>query len=121
MCRIFGKAVATAFVGISNIPMVKVEIHSFSIYIKKVSIKTFSRSCSKFQFTVFEFIWIQYICTFCLVYHLKDWTYLGKVISVLWSRTCFLACKFSRKTATKFQKCVCVMLFQKFVTDYRLE
>ena len=22
--------------------------------------------------SVFEFIWIQYICKFCLVYHLKD-------------------------------------------------
>ena len=31
----FGKAVATAFVAISNIPMVKVEIHCFSIYLFK--------------------------------------------------------------------------------------
>ena len=37
--------------------------------IKKISTKTFSRSCSRLQFTVFEFIWIQYICKFCLVYH----------------------------------------------------
>ena len=34
--------------------------------------KTFIRSCSRPQFTVFEFISIQYICKFCLVYHLKD-------------------------------------------------
>ena len=27
-------------------------------------------------------------------------------------------CKFSRKAAIKFQKCFCVTLFQKFVTDY---
>ena len=39
--------------------------------IKKV-LKTFIRSCSRPQFTVFEFIWIQYICKFCLVYHLKN-------------------------------------------------
>ena len=29
---------------------------------------------------------------------------------------CFLVCKFSRKTAIKFQKCFCVTLSQKFVT-----
>ena len=34
---------------------------------------------------------------------------------------CFLACKFSRKTAFKFQKYFCVTLFQKFVTDCHLE
>ena len=33
----------------------------------------------------------------------------------------FLACKFSRKTAIKFQKRFCVTLFQKFITDYHLE
>ena len=33
----------------------------------------------------------------------------------------FLACKFSRKTAFKFQKCFRVMLFQEFVTDYYFE
>ena len=41
---VFGKVVATAFVGISKISMVKVEIHSFSIYKvshKKVSVKNF--------------------------------------------------------------------------------
>ena len=51
---------------------------------KKVSIKTFSWSCSRLQFSVFEFIWIQYICKFCLVYHLKDlgasrWQFFGDV------------------------------------------
>ena len=30
------------------------------------------------------------------------------------------ACKFSRRTAIKFQKCLCVTLFGKFVTDYHL-
>ena len=39
---------------------------------KKVSIKTFVLTCSLLEFTVFEFIWIQYICKFCSVYHLKD-------------------------------------------------
>ena len=38
---------------------------------KKVSIITFCRSCSRRQLTAFEFICIQYICKFCLVYHLK--------------------------------------------------
>ena len=33
---------------------------------------------------------------------------------------CFLAYKFRRKTAVKFQKCFCVTLFQKVVTDYHL-
>ena len=33
----------------------------------------------------------------------------------------FLACKFSRKTAIKFQNCFYVTLFQKFVTDCHLE
>ena len=33
----------------------------------------------------------------------------------------FLAFKFSRKTAIKFQKCFCVTLFQEFVTDSHLE
>ena len=37
----------------------------------KKGIDKFIRSCSRPQFTVFEFIWIQYICKFCLVYHLK--------------------------------------------------
>ena len=32
----------------------------------------FGASCSRLQFTVFEFIWIQYICKLCLVHHLKD-------------------------------------------------
>ena len=44
----------------------------YRVFQKNVSIKTFSRSCSRLQFTVFEYIWIQYICKFCLVYHLKD-------------------------------------------------
>ena len=39
---------------------------------KKVSIKTFIQGCSRPQYKFFEFIWIQYICKFCLVYHLKD-------------------------------------------------
>ena len=29
-------------------------------------------TCSLLQFIVFEFIWIQYICKFCFVYHLMD-------------------------------------------------
>ena len=36
----------------------------------KVLIKTFILTSSLLQFTVFEFIWIQYVCKFCLVYHL---------------------------------------------------
>ena len=36
---------------------------------KKVSIKDFY---SLLQFTVFDFIWIQYVRKFCLVYHLID-------------------------------------------------
>ena len=46
----FGKDLATAFVGISKVPMVKVEIHSFSIYRvshKKVSIKNFQSELLK--------------------------------------------------------------------------
>ena len=39
---------------------------------KGIHKKTFNRTCSRLQFTVFEFIWIQYICKFCLVYHLID-------------------------------------------------
>ena len=39
-----------------------------------------------------------------------------KVTAVFRRRTCFLACKFSRKKAIKFQKCFCVTLFQEFVT-----
>ena len=39
---------------------------------KGIDKKTFIRSCSQLQFTVFEFIWIQYICKFCAVFHLKD-------------------------------------------------
>ena len=38
---------------------------------KKVLIKAFILTCSLLQFTVFEFIWIQYIYKFCLVYHLN--------------------------------------------------
>ena len=34
---------------------------------------------------------------------------------------CFLAFKFSREEAIKFQKCFCVTLFQEFVTEYHLE
>ena len=39
---------------------------------KKVSIKNFYSELLKAQFTVFKFIWIQYICKFCLVYNLKN-------------------------------------------------
>ena len=57
---------------------------------KKVWIKTFILTCSLLQFTVFEFIWNQYICKFCLVYH--------KICSqsngwVRWSNFTF-ACRF---------------------------
>ena len=44
--------------------------------------------------------------------------HLGKVIAVFRRRMCFLAFKFGRKTAVKFQKCFCVTLFQEFVTEY---
>ena len=47
----------------------------------------------------------------------KIWAHLGKVNSSFSETDVFLACKFSRKTAIKFQKCFCVTLFQKFVTD----
>ena len=47
--------------------------------------------------------------------------YLGKVIAVFRRRMYFLAFKFGRKTAIKFQKCFGVTLFQEFVTDYHLE
>ena len=39
---------------------------------KKGIDNNFIRSCSRPQFTVFEFIWIQYICKSCFVYHLKN-------------------------------------------------
>ena len=49
----------------------------------------------------------------------------GHICAKLWQffvKVCvILAFKFNRKTATKFQKCFCVTLFQEFVTDYYLE
>ena len=66
--------------------------------IKEVLIKTFNWICSGLQFTVFEFIWIQYICKFCLVYHLID---LVKLQQFFGDVCVFQACKFSRKTAIK--------------------
>ena len=51
--------------------------------------KTFIRSCSRLQFTVFEFIWIQYICKFCLVFHLKDLDASRQVTAAFRRRTCF--------------------------------
>ena len=59
-----------------------------------------------------SFVW-------CIIQRI--WTHLGKVIAVFRRGMCFLAFRFSRKTAIKFQKCFCVTLFQKFVTYYHLE
>ena len=47
--------------------------------------------------------------------------HIGKVIAVFQILMCFLAFKFGRKTAIKFQKYFCVTLFQEFVTEYHLE
>ena len=87
-------------------------IYIYWVSQKKVSIKTFIRSCSLLHFRVFEFIWIQYICKFCLVYHLKDLGASRQSYSIL-SETYmfFLAFKFSRKTAIKFQKYIYIYIY----------
>ena len=51
--------------------------------------KIFILTCSLLQFTVSEFIWIHYICKFCLVYQLCIWTHLGKDTAVFQRRMCF--------------------------------
>ena len=85
---------------------------------RKVSIKTFFRSCSLLQFRDFVFI-LSVSFVWCII--CKIWVHLGSFTAVFQRRTCFLAFKFSRKTAIKFQKCFCVTLLQKFVTDCHLE
>ena len=56
-----------------------------------------------------SFVW-------CIIWKIR--AHLVGVTAVVQRRTCFLAFKFSRKTAIQFQKCFCVTLFQEFVTDY---
>ena len=41
-------------------------------FTQKASYSEIKEPTNTVQFTVFEFIWIQYICKFCLVYHLID-------------------------------------------------
>ena len=80
---------------------------------KKVSIKTLILTYSLLQFTGFEFIWIQYICKFCFVYHLID---LGNVTGSFLEMYVFFkrANSVEKQLFNKFQKCFCLTLFQKF-------
>ena len=55
------------------------------------------------------------------MYHLTDLDTSRQSYTSLPEKNVFLACKFSRKTAIKLQKCFCLTLFQKFVTDCHLE
>ena len=88
---------------------------------KKVSIKTFIRSYSRLQFTVFGFIWIQYICKFCLVFHLKDldasrWSY-----SSFTERYVLFSVQIQQKNSYQISEMLLSHAVSRFVTDYHLE
>ena len=66
----FRKAVATAFLGISKIPTVNVEIHSFSFICSKISVSQCHRFVPRKSFGVFGFGFTQ-ICSFIVAFPCK--------------------------------------------------